>query len=230
MTTSTERPIALPSFGEPTTTVPGDFGLLPELSTPQERYDNGWKRGYMAGYAEGARAAQAERAEELVAQKTAWAAKEAKVSSLVVQLAKATEGYLAHMGQRDLTLTEQLLHAAFELAEAVVRCELHTRPDLALAVARSVLAEMPAGPATIRVNPSDAEIVEQAVVKLPPGGRSVTVVPDPAVGAGGCIVAAGAKTADARIEEALTRAKEAFLAPGEHQVAEFGTARRAALL
>ena len=50
--------------GEPTTSVPGfiDMGaVLPELSSPQERYDHGFKRGYLAGYAEGARQAQAER-------------------------------------------------------------------------------------------------------------------------------------------------------------------------
>jgi flagellar assembly protein FliH len=227
---ATERPVALPSFGEPTTIVPGDFGLLPELSTPQERYDNGWKRGYMAGYAEGARAAQAEHAEELTAQKTIWAAKEAKVSTLVTQLASATESYVARMGQRDLAFTEQLLRAAFELAEAVVHCELQTRPDLALAVARSVLADMPAGPATIRVNPSCAGIVERAVVKVAPGARTVTVVPDPAVDDGGCIVTAGAKTADARIEEALQRAKKALLEPTGQQAAEPGAARRGAML
>ena len=80
----------------------------------------------MAGYAEGARQAQAERAADLASQKATWAAATARAGAMVSQLASATEEYLAHFGPRDGVLTEQLIRAAFELAEAVVTCELRT--------------------------------------------------------------------------------------------------------
>ena len=214
MTSSNEHPLWLASFGEPTTRIPGDLesNLLAELSTPQERYDNGWKRGYMAGYAEGARAAEAERAAGLAAHKTTWAAKESRVSALVGQLEEATAGYLASFGDRDLALTEELLVAAFDLAEAVAGCELRTRPALALDIARAALADMPAGPAVVRVNPGDLPVVEETAKAFGPSLEHVTFQADETVGAGGCIVSSGARTADARIEEALARARAALLA------------------
>ena len=213
MTSSSEEPLLLASFGEPTTRIPSDLEatILPELSTPQERYDYGWKRGYMAGYAEGARAAEAERAADLIAQKTAWASKESRISALVGNLASATESYLGSFGGRDLALSERLLAAAFQLAEAVVGCETRTRPALALDVARAALAEMPTGPAVVRVNPGDKEVVERAAGALGAAFEHVTIKADETVGPGGCIVSSGPTTADARIEEALSRARAALL-------------------
>ncbi len=48
-----------------TTSIPGfvEMGaVLQELTSAQERYDHGFQKGYIAGYAEGARQAQAENA------------------------------------------------------------------------------------------------------------------------------------------------------------------------
>ncbi len=123
MTISSE-PFVAPSEGS-TTSLPGfiEMGeVLQELTTPQERYDHGFQKGYMAGYAEGARQAQAENASELASHKAAWAATQARASVLVSQLASATDEYLARWHGRDIALTEDLIAAAFELAEAVVAC------------------------------------------------------------------------------------------------------------
>lgn len=210
MTSSSEA--FAPNSTEPTTVLPGLIDvdmLLPELTSPQERYDNGFKRGYMAGYTEGARQAEAERAADLATQKANWAATQARASALVSKLGAGTEEYLANFAARDGALTEQLISAAFELAAAVVNCEVRCRPDLALDVARNVLASLPTGPAVIRVNPVDAPLFSPTA-----GLNAVTVVADPAVGAGGCTVTSGAKTVDARIEHALARAREAFCRAG----------------
>jgi flagellar assembly protein FliH len=206
-----------PTSNEPTTTLPGFIemdAVLPELTTPQERYDHGYKRGYMAGYAEGARQAQAERAADLATQKATWAAAHARAGALVSQLASATEEYVSRFGPRDGVITEELVRAAFELAEAVVMCELRTSPDLALEVSKRVLATLPTGPAVVRVNPGDEPILREAASMLGGARDSVTVVADPNVGPGGCIVTSGAKTVDARIEEALNRARATFCSPG----------------
>lgn len=206
------------STDEPTTSLPAFIDMaavLPELSSPQERYDHGFKRGYVAGYAEGARQAQAERAAGLAAQKTAWASTQARAAALMARLASATEEYVARLGPRDLGLTTELLEAAFELAEAVVGYELATKPGRALEVARALLAELPTGPAVVRVNPADKELLlaepEPLVGSL---HQQVSVVADASLAPGECVVTCGAKTADARVEEALQRARQVFCAPG----------------
>lgn len=216
MTTSSERVVH--ASDEPTTSLPGFIdmgGVLPELSTPQERYDHGFKRGYLAGYAEGARQAQSERAADLANQKATWAANLARAGALVSQLASATDEYIARFGARDGALTEDLIDAAFALAEAVVGSELRTRPDRGREVARSILANLPTGPAVIRVNPGDEPLMQDAVSGFGNSRNGVTVIADPNVGPGGCIVTCAAKTVDARIEEALSRARQAFCAPTE---------------
>jgi flagellar biosynthesis/type III secretory pathway protein FliH len=213
MTSSTEHSVVAPDGN--TTSIPGfvEMGVvLQELTSAQERYDHGFQKGYMAGYTEGARQAQAENAADLASHKAVWASAQARASSLVSQLTSATEEYLARWGARDVTLSEDLIGAAFELAEAVVTCELHTRPDRPLQVAKAVLADMPAGPVVVRVHPDDEAFMRDTMAL---GGTvpGVTVVTDAAVGTGGCIVTCGGTTVDARVAEALRRARAAFCEP-----------------
>jgi len=197
-----------------TTSLPGlvEMGaVLQELTSAQERYDHGFQKGYMAGYAEGARQAQAEKAGELAAHKAVWAAAQARVSALVRQLASATDEYMARCGARDVALTEQLMAAAFELAEAVVACELRTRPDRPLQVAKAVLAALPTGPVVARVHPDDEAFMREALALGTAAG--VTIVADPAIGPGDCVVTCASTTVDARVSEALRRARAVFCEP-----------------
>ncbi len=213
MTISSD-PFVAPSEGV-TTNLPGfiEMGkVLQELTTPQERYDHGFQRGYMAGYAEGARQAQAENASELASHKAAYAATQARASALVSQLASATDGYLARWSGRDIALTEELLAAAFALAEAVVACELRTRPDRPVEVAKAALASLPTGPVVARVHPDDAAFMREALGPASTGA-AVSIVADPAVGPGGCTVTCAGTTVDARVTEALSRARAAFCEP-----------------
>jgi flagellar assembly protein FliH len=214
--TSSNRSAGYP-MGEPTTSVPGFIDMssvLPELSSPQERYDHGFKRGYLAGYAEGARQANVERATDLATQKANWAMNLARLGALVGQLATATDEYVARFGARDGVLTEELIASAFALAETVVGCELRTRPDRAVEVARSVLANLPSGPAVVRVNPADEAVMNEAAGTVTDSRYGLTVVVDANVGAGGVIVTCAARTVDARIEEALARAQAVFCHEG----------------
>jgi len=215
MTTWTD-PFA-PASTEPTTTLPSSIdmaALLPELNSPQERYDHGYKRGYLAGYAEGARQAQAERAADMASEKNAWSATQARAGALLSQLASATEQYVARFGPREAAMTEEVIAAAFQLAAAVVGSELRTRPERAVEVAKALLADLPTGPAIVRVNPVDEAMMAEAATALAATRRDGLVVrADPAVGLGGCIVTSGATTVDARIEEALLRARAAFCEP-----------------
>lgn len=210
----------------PTTTLPGSIDVsivLPELTTPQERFDHGYKRGYMAGYAEGARQAKAERAAELESQKAERAACQAQGAGLLSQLATATEKYLQVYGPREAQLSDELVRTAFDVAEAIVAREMTIRPDRALEMARSVLAGLPTGPAMVRVNPLDEPLLADAAATLGNGAQKVTVVADPAVSRGGCTVTSGATKVDARLMEALARAREAFCAPDDDALAPRST-------
>lgn len=201
-----------------TTSLPGTIDVsdvLPELTTPQERYDHGYKRGYMAGYAEGVRQAQAEHAAELAAQKAASAASQSRAAALLSKLSTATEQYLAVYGPREAQLTDEVVLAAFELAEAVVDCELRTRPERAVEVAHRALMGLPTGPAIVRAHPDDVPFFQQASHSLGNGAQKVAIVADPSVGVGGCIITSGATTVDARLTVALAKARQAFLADDE---------------
>jgi flagellar assembly protein FliH len=196
-----------------TTTLPGPVDMdavLPELTTPQERYDHGYQRGYTAGYAEGVRQAHAELAADLANHKAAWASDEARASALLARLATATEHYVDVYGPREAELTDAAVRTAFQLAEAVVGRELSLRPDRAIEMARQVLRTLPTGPAIVRANPDDMSLLEAAGPTLGNGAQQVTLVADPAVGAGGCIVSSGATSVDARLSVALEAARQAF--------------------
>ena len=211
-----------PSSAGPTTTLPSSFevpDVFPELSTPQERYDHGYKRGYMAGYAEGVRQAQAEMAAEVAAAKAARAAQEARAADLLAKLGSATQQYLQVYGPQEVGLTETAIATAFSLAEAIVARELQARPDRALAVARQALAGLPTGPAIVRAHPDDAGLLEGAA-NLGNAAQNVTVIADPAMARGGCLVTSGATTVDARLPQALARAREAFCSPASRQSPE----------
>jgi flagellar assembly protein FliH len=215
MTSSSER--FAHTSNEPTTMLPGSLDIvMPELTSPQERYDHGYKRGYMAGYADGARQAQAERAADLASQKATWAATQEQAHSLLSRLAAASDAYQARVAVEAAALTEELIGAVFELAEAVVCCELRTRPDRALEAARAALATLPAGPVTVRVNPQDETLLADAASTLagPRAGQTVTVVADHGMKRGDCVVSSGTSCVDVRVSEALARARAAFSETG----------------
>lgn len=215
MTSSSEF---APASTGPTTTLPRSLdAVLPELTTTQERYDQGYKRGFLAGYADGARQAQAERAADLASHKASCAATQANANKLLGGLATATQEHIARLRAEAPGLTEELVGVAFELAEAVLGGELRTRPELVIEVTRKALASLPdGGQAVVRVHPDDEPILREAAASLSCNrtGQGVTVVADRGVERGGCIVASGGSSMDARVTEAVARACAAFFGTG----------------
>jgi flagellar assembly protein FliH len=213
--TSSSNSFAPASTG-PTTTLPGSLdAVLPELTTTQERYDQGYKRGYLAGYADGARQAQAERAADLASHKAAFAAVQADAGKLLSGLATATQEHMARLRAEAPGISDALVGVAFELAEAVLGCELRARPEIVIESARRALASLPdGGPAVVRVHPDDEPILRDAAGSLScnRAGQGVAVLADQGVERGGCIVNSGGSTIDARVTEAVARARAAFSA------------------
>jgi flagellar assembly protein FliH len=93
----------------------------------------------------------------------------------------------------------EMVQLALTLARRVVHREVTLDPELAAALAHVALERLGTNtPATIRLNPEDYTIVAQDSTRW--GGQTVTVVPDPAISRGGCLVESAFGSVDATIE------------------------------
>ena len=92
---------------------------------------------------------------------------------------------------------------AFKITEAMVGRELKLSSSPGLEAVRRALAESPENDgAVVRLNPADAEALGD-ISEL----KSATIVPDPSIGVGGCVLEVGAAFVDARIEASLARVR-----------------------
>ena len=131
--TSSSEPSAPASTG-PTTTLPSVVGARAARADYDRRSATTRATSGVSwpGTPTGARQAQAERAADLASHKASWAATQARAGKLLGRLGSRHPGVHGPFGGAEAPgLTEQLIGAAFELAEAVVGGELRTRPDLA---------------------------------------------------------------------------------------------------
>jgi flagellar assembly protein FliH len=93
----------------------------------------------------------------------------------------------------------EMVQLALTLARRVVHREVTLDPELAAALAHVALERLgTTTPATIRLNPEDYTIVAQDSARW--GGQTVTVVPDPSISRGGCLVDSAFGSVDATIE------------------------------
>jgi flagellar assembly protein FliH len=122
---------------------------------------------------------------------------------------QALEGAVAQARKILESERPRLEHAAvelaFQIAQAVLARELKLAVSPGLDAVRRAIAEAPETTgAVIRMNPVDVQALGDASQL----GESLTVVPDPDVGAGGCILEVGAALVDARIEASLERVRK----------------------
>jgi flagellar assembly protein FliH len=166
-------------------------------------------RGYAAGFAEGRRAAAEEQARWLADAEDARAAEGAEAAEHVAVLARALraaavelrEATVPVLGEAESTLVE----AAFELATAVVGVALSDRIAAARAAVERVVAAADGGAVpVVRLNPADVEELRGA--GLAP--EDVRLVTDPSLTRGDAIGELPGGWLDARIGEALARARE----------------------
>jgi flagellar assembly protein FliH len=106
----------------------------------------------------------------------------------------------------------QIVQLAVEMARRILRREVQTDNDLLCAMARVALDRLgDNAPATIRLNPEDYH----TIVARHGGtwaGSNVTVVADPAVGRGGCLVESSFGFVDASVEAQFRVLEQALLA------------------
>lgn len=107
----------------------------------------------------------------------------------------------------------QMVQLALTLARRVVHREVTLDPELAAALAHVALERLgTTAPATIRLNPEDYTIVAQDGARW--SGATVTVVPDPSIARGGCLVESEFGSVDATIERQFDELSRALF--GDH--------------
>jgi flagellar assembly protein FliH len=187
------------------TELPGPAtGFDPGRAAAEER--RGYDAGYQTGVAEGLAAGRAAAAAET-------AAETARLAALGRALAAAA-GDLRHRQALELTgLEDALARAAVDLAAAIIGRELEiTASPGADALARA-LALVPAGSVAVaRLHPADAAHLGGDDAAQAGGAPSaVTIIPDPAIEPGGCILEVGDSRIDAQIGPALDRVRSALM-------------------
>ena len=159
----------------------------------QQGYDDGYRAGIAEGLAAGRAAAAAE---------TAGAV--ARAEALCRSLLEATDELRRRQALELTGLEDALARAAFDLASAVVGRELQLSSSPGADALARALALVPAGCiATARLHPED-------VASLGAASAAVTVIADPAVEPGGCILEVGDSRIDAQLGPALDRVRAAL--------------------
>jgi flagellar assembly protein FliH len=136
------------------------------------------------------------------------AAGRAEVSATV----RTLEAAAAHLDQASAAAAAAVEPVAVELAlriaGKVLGGELETRPEAVLEVVRGALRRLTEPlPATLLVNPEDAEMVRDAIDELSvEHGGDLTVREDRRVERGGCLLQTAAGEVDAQIRAQLERA------------------------
>jgi flagellar assembly protein FliH len=128
---------------------------------------------------------------------------------------------LARLRKTMIRETErQMVQLALTLARRVVTRELSLEPDLVAAMAHVALERLgETAPATIRLNPDDyASLVAHRGDRWE--GAQVTVVPDPAVARGGCLVESDFGLVDASLDAQFDELSRTLLGDGPPALAQ----------
>jgi flagellar assembly protein FliH len=174
--------------------------------------------GYAAGWAEGRRAAKA-KAEVVAREVEAESQRFAQQRATALQRAQNTMAMAASaLEQRTAPtaadLEDQLVSAAFVLAEAVLGRELALADSPGRDAVARALELVPVGrPVLVRVNPADhTTLTGQAGHEGPLviDGRTVTLTPDASLASGDAVAESDATVVDARLSAALLRVGEAL--------------------
>jgi flagellar assembly protein FliH len=146
------------------------------------------------GYQEGLAAGQA----EIKRQTAALNERIARLDSVLATLARPFEDL-------DDEVEEQLTLLALTVGKQMVRRELRTDPAQVIAVIRESVGRLPAAARDVRVhlNPEDAAIVRELLSVPTSGERAWTIVEDPSLSRGGCIVRTDTSQIDARLDSRL---------------------------
>jgi flagellar assembly protein FliH len=143
-------------------------------------------RGYEAGLAK----AQAENQSSL----EALAARVKQLDSILQLLGQP-------LAQLDAEIEKELLHLTLAVGKQLARRELRIDPTQVIGIIRESLSQLPASARDVRVHlhPEDAATVRERLAE-PTNERAWTIVEDPTLTRGGCIVRTETSQIDVRVE------------------------------
>jgi flagellar assembly protein FliH len=104
----------------------------------------------------------------------------------------------------DVEVEKTLLQLTLAVGKQLARRELRIEPAQVIAIIRESLQELPAAARDIRVHlhPEDAAIVRERLT-APANERAWTIVEDPTMARGGCVVRTETSRIDARLESRI---------------------------
>jgi flagellar assembly protein FliH len=143
-------------------------------------------RGYQAGLAK----AQAE--SQVIAD--SLAARVKQLDSILQLLGKPLQ-------QMDTDIEKELLQLALAVGKQLARRELRVDPTQVIGIIRESLSQLPASARDVRIHlhPDDAATVRERLA-APANERAWTIVEDPTLTRGGCMVRTETSQIDARLE------------------------------
>lgn len=143
-------------------------------------------RGYEAGVAR----ARAEASQRLAA-----------LDERIKRLDTALQLLARPMQQLDAAIENELAQLALGIGKQIARRELHIDPTQVIAILRESLALLPIAAREVRVHlhPEDAATVREHLT-APAADRAWSIVEDPTLSRGGCVIHSQSSRIDARLE------------------------------
>ncbi len=177
-----------------------------------EGFDAGHAKGLTQGIEEGRQLGRGEALAEMKARLEA--------------LDEAWSENLAQWDQQRQLMERQSKEAILKLSLALADCVVHRVIEVDPAVISDQLAQAAAqilrpGDLTVRINPADHAVVEDALPRLKRQWVSfthITLLDDPQIEPGGCVLTCGQGTIDASIQTQLRRIAQLML-PADQQTA-----------
>jgi len=165
-------------------------------SAQRDGFQQGYDTGIEAGYADAMRETR-RRNEDLTV----------RLGNVVQRLGEAAEALFAREGTARTEIEDQVVATAFQIAQVLVGHELtHSASPGRDAIARALAFAPDSGHVVARVHPDDLTTLEDPESLVP--GRQLTVVADPSLTRGDCVVDVASCRIDARISEAVQRVRE----------------------
>ena len=172
-----------------------------ERAHGQAAHQAGYNEGYAAGFEQGHAKATIEGQQQI---SEYVATQGAEAAATFLRLFETAQSQLQDAEQ---ALAKGALELACELARQVLRHELATNPNALLPVVREALNLLASDSkaAVVRLNPLDVDVFS-GVLEKEFSNLALTLLPDPAVSRGGCLVESAGTVVDGTVERRWQRA------------------------
>jgi len=211
-----------------------DSGLLvrlafPVIETGAHPGSAAYSAGHAEGYAAGLEAAQREERRRLEREAAIREADRADDRAALERTLAAMRAAADRLDRREAPVLADagatLMAAAVELAEAVLGAELAAGSHARAALDRALAAGVGRGSCTVSLHPLDAAVLDAAALDGVPLPDGVRIAADASLAPGDAVASYADGSVDARIAQALQRARDELAAATRVSGASGGGAR-----